>query len=266
MRAINAELHATSSRGSDRAAPFEPFAGRHRRDGNHNRDCDQRPRAIDSAGRLQLTVNQERDRLRLTRNAAGNHDRRAEFAEAAREGQDRPGDYTVLRKRQRDREESVEWPRPKRGAACSKCGSTLVKASRMLRTKSGNAITADASAAPFQSNTNRTPSHSSSTPPSQPRRPKSTSSRYPVTTGGSTSGRNTAVSTIVLPQNCLRQYPSQRDADRQAANDGDARDLKAQNNGLRLTFVQRPNVHHFSRRTKPCLAKILAASFDCRNS
>ncbi|SSN11321.1 Uncharacterised protein [Klebsiella pneumoniae] len=84
-------------------------------------------------------------------------------------------------------------------AACSSLTSTPSSARRMARTISGKDITAAASTAPRQLKAKLMPNQSYSQLPINPRRPMATSSRYPTTTGGSTSGRWRILSSSALP-------------------------------------------------------------------
>ena len=94
-------------------------------------------------------------------------------------------------------------PAPRVRATPSRRGSTFSMARRTARSASGKPTTAEARAAPFQSNARLTPAASSSGP-KRPRRPNSSSSRYPVTTGGSTRGRWQSPSTSSLPRKSRR--------------------------------------------------------------
>jgi len=66
---------------------------------------------------------------------------------------------------------------PRVPAACSSLRSTASIESRIGRTKSGNAMIPQASAAPVQRNANTIPRWSASHSPTRPRRPKVNSSR-----------------------------------------------------------------------------------------
>src|SRR5215471_19251229 len=100
---------------------------------------------------------------------------------------------------------------PSVSAACSSFWSTASIDRRIGRTRSGNAITPQASAAPVQRNAKTIPRCSASQPPIRPRRPKVSRSRYPVTTGGSTSGKWISASRSDLPQK-FRRASSQANA------------------------------------------------------
>src|SRR5216684_1579187 len=89
-------------------------------------------------------------------------------------------------------------------AASSSPRSTASMDSCIARTRSGNPITALARAAPVHRNANTIPNVSARKAPIGPRRPNRRSRMNPVTTGGSTSGRNTIPFRIDLPQNLPR--------------------------------------------------------------
>src|ERR1700704_534885 len=89
-------------------------------------------------------------------------------------------------------------------AASSSPRSTASIDSCIARTRSGNPITALARAAPVHRNANTIPNVSARKAPIGPRRPNRRSRMNPVTTGGSTSGRNTIPFRIDLPQNLPR--------------------------------------------------------------
>src|SRR6516165_66278 len=92
-------------------------------------------------------------------------------------------------------------PAPRVPAASSSRRSTASSDSRIARTSSGKPMIAEASAAPVQRNARTMPNHSSSNRPPGPWRPNNSNRRYPVTTGGMTSGRWTIPSSTLLPQN-----------------------------------------------------------------
>ena len=89
-------------------------------------------------------------------------------------------------------------------AACSSRRSTSSTPSRTARTSSGKPMTAAASTAARNVNAIWKSNVSSSHRPRKPRLPRSRSSTYPVTTGGSTSGRWSTASTSDFPRNRLR--------------------------------------------------------------
>ena len=90
-------------------------------------------------------------------------------------------------------------PAPRVRAASSSPRPWASSTRRMARTWKGKVRMALASAAPVQRNTKRMPKWASRKPPSPARVPSSISSRKPVATGGSTSGRCTSPSSRVLP-------------------------------------------------------------------
>ena len=78
--------------------------------------------------RVELGVDRERQRLRHLLQAAGEHDRRAELAEPARERQREPGDQPAARERQHDAEE-----RARRAGAERPRGGGEVRVGRLER-------------------------------------------------------------------------------------------------------------------------------------
>ena len=90
-------------------------------------------------------------------------------------------------------------PAPSVRAASSRPASTPSRVRRMARTISGKVITATARMVPAVVKIRWMPKTRCSQPPIGPRAPNSTSSRYPVSTGGSTSGRCTKASSRVRP-------------------------------------------------------------------
>src|SRR6478736_251941 len=106
------------------------------------------------------------------------------------------GSVMVMKRRQA--------PAPRVRAASSRPRSTPSSEMRMARTINGNDMTAVATAAPSVVNTSCSPNWRSSQPPTGPRVPSSSSSTYPTTTGGSTSGRCTMASTRNRPGNRRR--------------------------------------------------------------
>jgi hypothetical protein len=87
---------------------------------------------------------------------------------------------------------------PSVAAAASSRRSMPSSANRIGLTINGKAMTPAAIAAPVQRNSTDTPTLASACP-AHPLRPNASNSRYPVTTGGITSGRLTSASMIGLP-------------------------------------------------------------------
>ncbi len=106
------------------------------------------------------------------------------------------GSVIVINTRQR--------PAPSVRAACSSLRSTPSSPRRIARTISGNDITAAAMTAPRQLKAKLMPNHSYRRSPINPRRPMAMRSRYPTTTGGSTSGKCRRLSSSALPGNLQR--------------------------------------------------------------
>ena len=134
----------------------------------------------------------------------GDHDGRAELAEGAGEGQDRPpampraASGAVMVKNTRT------GPAPSVCAICSRRGLTFSNAARAERTKPGKDITPKAINTARQVNTMSAPNQSYTSPPISPRRLRIFRRIRPVATGGMTIGSKTQVSTKDLPRHSRR--------------------------------------------------------------
>lgn len=109
----------------------------------------------------------------------------------------------------------------------------------MARTISGKDITAAASTAPRQLKAKLMPNQSYSQLPINPRRPMATSSRYPTTTGGSTSGRWRRLSSSALPGKVRLTSSQEKDAKGQAQGHRQGGDFQAQQHRLPFGFAQK---------------------------
>ena len=121
-------------------------------------------------------VDRERERLRLALEAAGEHDRGAELAEPAGQGDRLPGDQPAARERQRDAEERPDRAGAERARRGDEVGvdglergdrlADVERAPRRASRRSTTAIQVNASQPPMSS-------------PSSPKRPKATSRPMP---------------------------------------------------------------------------------------
>ena len=204
-------------------------------------------------------VDRQRQRAGFAGNVADEGHGRAEFAEAAREAQHAAGDDPRRGKRQRDRREHPPWPRTERGAACSRRASIMRKARRIGCTINGNAITAEASAAPFQVKAITMPNCACSQCPSRPLRAEQQQQQvarhHRRQHHRQLHQRVDEETSRKMPP---LQPPRQRDGRRQADHGGAQRDLGREPQCLRFLRRQPHGCQSFST-VKPWRRKIAAA-------